>query len=186
MPRMSHQDARDVLYEAYAVREQPIETLAEVQCVQAISLLECQYGNAFGGSNNWGCIQCGQKPPCPPSCVEHGDSHADGSKYQACFRVYPTPLAGALDLLHELYRRPGVPEALRSGDTLAVAEAMRASGYFEAPAKKYALGIETRAKEIAGALHEPWNVQVPSRRWGVAALIAAGAGAVAVAARRAA
>ncbi|MEQ9323035.1 MAG: hypothetical protein RIF41_27965, partial [Polyangiaceae bacterium] len=81
--------------------------------------------------------------------------HADGTGYRGCFRTYVSHVAGAAALLHELYRRAGVPEALRAGDATRLAERMRQTGYFEAPASKYAFAIEAHAAEIASSLGEP-------------------------------
>ena len=57
--------------------------------------------------------------------------------------------------MRELYRRDGVPEALKSGSATGIATAMRATGYFEAPVKRYAKGILGNAKSIAASLGEP-------------------------------
>ena len=153
---MTDSEARAVLLQAFAARGIS-PSLAELQGVGAIGRFEGRYGSGFGpGVNNWGAIQCQQRPPCDPTkCVEHIDTHADGSTYGACFRRYPTPVDGAADLIRELYRRPGVPEAMRAGDASAVARAMRATGYFEAPESQYALGIEKNAESIAASMGEP-------------------------------
>lgn len=162
---MSDAEARAVLQQAFAARGLPPPSLSELQGVGAIGRFEGRYGSAFGGANNWGAVQCVGKPPCDPAkCVEAGDSHADGSKYRACFRKYPTPVDGAADLIRELYRRPGVPEAMRAGDATAVARAMRAARYFEAPESQYAKGIELNAAAIAQSIGEP----VAMKRGGVA------------------
>lgn len=157
--------ARAVLLEAFE-RQNLRPNAAALQAVQAIGRFEGNYGIAFGGANNWGAIQCGAAPPCPPDCVELTDTHADGSKYQWCYRIYPTRVDGAADLIRELYRRPGVPEALASGDALAVATAMRESHYFEATAANYALAIERNAETIATNLEEPWIVKRGGRYGG--------------------
>ncbi len=60
--------------------------------------------------------------------------------------------------MRELYRRDGVPEALKSGSATGIATAMRATGYFEAPVKRYAKGILGNAKSIAASLGEPQHV----------------------------
>lgn len=152
---LSHAEARSVLLAAFAANGMAAPTLSELQGVGGIGNLEGLYGSAFGGANNWGAIQCGHGPPCHANCVEVGDTHADGSGYQWCYRRYPTPTAGASDLVRELYRRELVPESLRAGDAQATAKHMRATGYFEAPADKYARGIAQRAEQIASALGEP-------------------------------
>ncbi|MEZ4447568.1 MAG: hypothetical protein R3B72_51305 [Polyangiaceae bacterium] len=168
MARMSDAEARTVLEAAFAMRQRPHPTLGELQGVGAIARFEGGYGGAWTGagadSHNWGAIQCSHQAPCSPGCFEHGDSHADGSGYRGCFRIYASHVAGAAALLHELYRRAGVPEALVAGDAAAVADRMRASGYFEAPSSAYASAIERHAAEIASSLGEP----VAIRRGGVA------------------
>ena len=132
-------------------------TLAELQTAQAIGRFEGRYGDWIA-VNNWGAIQCAARAtddtPCPAGCVEHGDSNAEGVKYRGCFRVYATPVEGAAALLHQLYRREGVPEAMRAGNATATADAMRATRYFEAPAAKYAKAIADVAASIATSLGE--------------------------------
>ena len=125
-----------------------------------IGRFEGNYGLAFGNANNWGAIQCSSPPPCPPTCVELTDTHADGSTYQWCYRRYPTSVDGAADLVRELYRRDGVPEALASGDAARIANRMRASRYFEAPEARYAKAIATNATTIATNLGEPLVVAI--------------------------
>jgi hypothetical protein len=176
--------ARGVLRAAYVARGLPTPTRAELQASQAVARFEGGYGLGWPSSvqpppHNWGAIQCGHTAPCGAGCFEHGDSHADGSSYRGCFRRYPTPVDGAADLLRELYRRPGVPEAMRAGDPAAIARAMRVSGYFEAPASRYADAIDRNAQAVASSLGEPLAVGVsaPSSRgsgpawwaWGAAA-----------------
>jgi len=159
MTRKSDTEARSILEQAFALRGMPAVSLAELQTAQAIARFEGGYGDGWVGegvgSHNWGAIQCGHYAPCEPGCFQNGDSHADGAKYQGCFRIYPDDLAGAGALLHQLYRRQGVPEAMAAGDATAVAEAMRATGYFEAPATRYATAIETHAGELSASLGEP-------------------------------
>lgn len=149
---LSHSQARDVLELAFEARG--IKPSArELQAVQAIAHLESFYGSK---ANNWGSIQSNQSPPCGPNAIELTDTHADGTPYQWCYRAYPTPQAGAEDLLAQLYRRKGVPQALKDGTGLEVAQAMRATGYFEAPADRYGKGITDRARLISEALKEPF------------------------------
>lgn len=162
MARVSDQDARAVLLGAYALRgESP--SLAELQTAQAVARFEGGYGGGWTGSgvgsNNWGAIQCGHRAPCGEGCFEYGDSDAAGVGYRGCFRRYDTPEEGAAALLHQLYRREGVPAAMRAGDATATATRMRATGYFEAPASRYALAIEQNAADIADALGEPLRVR---------------------------
>ncbi len=156
---MSEAEARAVLRAAFAAEGIGSPVLAELQAVGAVGRFEGNYGAAFGGANNWGAIQANHGPPCDGvTCVEVGDTHADGSGYRWCYRKYSSPEAGARDLVRTLYKRSGVPEAARAGDSTAMANAMRASGYFEAPADKYAAGIARNAAAIASGLAEPLMV----------------------------
>ncbi len=162
MARMPDSQARAVLREAFALRS-IAPTLSELQGVQAVTRFEGGYGGGWKGagvgSNNWGAVQCGHYAPCAAGCFEYGDTHADGKKYRGCFRIYASPAEGAADVVRELYRRDGVPEGLRAGDATRIAERMRATGYFEAPADRYAKAIETHAAEIAGNLGETLRVR---------------------------
>jgi hypothetical protein len=149
---LSHAEARDVLSRAFAAREiKP--SRHELQAVQAIGHLESSYGST---ANNWGSVQVGHGPPCGDDSVELTDTHEDGTPYQWCYRAYSTPQAGAEGLIKELYRRKGVPDALRTGSGREIARAMRATGYFEAPAELYGKGIEARGLLISKALSEPF------------------------------
>lgn len=157
--KLGDDEARAIVAAAFASRGMPLATLPELQAVQAIGRFEGGYGRGWkaqgAGSHNWGAIQCGHYAPCGPGCFPYGDSHADGEKYQGCFRIYADDVAGCADLVRELYRRSGVPEAMRAGDATMIAERMRATGYFEAPADQYAGAIENHARAIAAALDEP-------------------------------
>jgi hypothetical protein len=152
---LSDAEARKVILQAFELRGLPTPQLSELQGVGAIGRLEGGYGSALGGINNWGMVQCRHRAPCQPGCAEATDTSAAGVKYQGCFRVYDSPIAGAADMLREIYRRPGTPEAMRAGDATAVAATMRAGGYFEAPAAFYAKGIASNASHIAKRLGEP-------------------------------
>lgn len=153
---MSDGQAREVVRAAFAKRGLDSPRLSELQGVQAIGRFEGRYGS-WKAANNWGAVQCG-RPPCPGDCFEHGDTDAEGVPYSACFRIYPSPVAGAADLVRELYRRAGVPEAMRAGNADLIAHHMRKTGYFEAPEKLYAKAIASNAKQIALNNNEPLQV----------------------------
>jgi hypothetical protein len=134
-------------------------TRVEVQAVQSVARFEGGYGHNWTapgiGSNNWGAVQCLRSAPCPEGCFQSTDSDDRGANFQACFRIYETAVEGAADLVMELYRRDQVPEALRTGDTRAIAHRMKAAGYFTAPVEAYARAMEMNAKDLAEALGEP-------------------------------
>lgn len=150
---LSHSEARTVLRAAFASRGLD-PSPRELQAVQAVGSLESYYGKRY--RNNWGNIQCGRKFPCPEGCVEGGDLDAQGVPYEVCFRVYDTPEEGAAALVQTLYKRPGVPEALKYGSAQEIADAMRATGYYEAPATQYGAGLASRAKALATELGEDY------------------------------
>lgn len=179
-------EARPILLVAYATQGLPEPTMEELQVAQAVARFDGKYGLGWRGveppPHNWGAIQCGHKAPCGEGCFEYGDRHGDGQRYRACFRRYPNRVSGAADLLHQLYRRPGVPEAMRRGDVLATAKAMKASRYFEADAEAYALQLKRHAAQLAAALDEPdlttmGSPATSARRWWPWVLVAAAAAA---------
>lgn len=153
---MGDGEAREVVRAAFAKRGMDSPRLSELQGVQAIGRFEGRYGS-WKAANNWGAVQCGA-PPCPGDCFEHGDTDAEGVSYAACFRIYASPVDGAADLVRELYRREGVPEAMELGNADLIAHHMRATGYFEAPEKLYAKAIASNAKQIALNNGEPLRV----------------------------
>lgn len=123
-------EAREVLLAVWdSVTDLP-KTPFALQAVQAQARLETQYGRGWkakpgvpgseqmANSNNWGSVQCTQTGyPCQPGCAPYGDSHQDGTKYEQCFKVYPTPEAGAADFLrHMTVVRPDTKAALAAGE----------------------------------------------------------------------
>lgn len=128
-----------------------------LQAVQAIARHESGpgYGDGMGNANNWGSIHCASGPPCGENCIEHTDTDSSGAPYTTCFRRYATAEEGAADLLRELLRRPPVRAVLASGNAGAIAGAMRATKYFEAPTEVYTAAIARNARAIASALGEP-------------------------------
>lgn len=150
---LTQSEARETLRAAFAALGlSPSEH--ELQAVQAIGLLESNYGEKY--ANNWGNIQCGRKTPCPAGCVPGGDKDAEGKPYKVCFHVYDSPVEGAVALVKTLYKRPGVVEALKMGSARDIADEMRASGYYEAPASLYSAGLKSRGKKIASSLDEAY------------------------------
>lgn len=145
--------------------------LAELQIAAANAKLESSCGKASytnrqtgekASINNWGAVQAGS-PPCGPGGFEATDTRADGTPYQWCYARYPTPEAGAAEMIRQMtVRRPTSWEHMRRGDIDAWAAAMRerdpATGvglYFEQSVEGRASGIESRVRAIAAAFGEP-------------------------------
>lgn len=172
-----HEWARGVIQRAFptVMGRQPTES--EIQAVQAVAHLESSYGSGWKGagrgSNNWGAIQCGSSCKvngrCDPSVsFEHRDStpQPDGTNkwYVTCFKKYPTPEAGAADLIKTLFlserksvkgtdktktRGELLQEAVARGDLRAFSEAMYDTVYYEGTGKDK----ETRVSRHMGALN---------------------------------
>ena len=150
-------------------------TAAERQAIMAIGRFERMYGLAKKpaagiGQNNWGGIQCASRGPCGPDCYPGGDKDAAGQGYDACFKRFATPEAGAKELIRQVTtRRPWVWDALRSGDLSLVAERMGKGGtvdgkwvgvYHESNPATYAGGLWRHANELAKALNENLAVRM--------------------------
>jgi hypothetical protein len=175
--------ARIILERAFAAEFGRHATLSEMQALQAIGRQESNYGKAWEksgahnpdgkavGSNNWGGVQkrpvsgvvsTGNYPDNPPDCggdgFQHLDHNAKGQPYWGCYRRYPTPEAGAQDLVKQVYVSHGrqkVLEAAATGDVVAFSSALRASGYFELALDKHIAATERSVAAIAKALNEP-------------------------------
>jgi hypothetical protein len=95
-------------------------------------------------SNNWGAVQYFGDGD---DWFAYTDSHSDGEKYAARFRVYPTPEAGLLDAARTILK-PNVRAALASGSGSAAVAAMKANRYFELTLPLY----QTAAARNYGAI----------------------------------
>ncbi len=159
---ISHRDARILLCEGYrkCFGHEPARAVA--QLVQAVAILETNYGQGWGhglstagsGSNNWGAITAGRE--WTGDTFEHKDSRPkdDGTNewYVTKFRVYPTPADGAKDLIRIVFlaepkgyrpRHATVLPAALGGDPHAFSAAMYDTGYYRGFGK-------TRDERIAG------------------------------------
>jgi hypothetical protein len=167
---LSHSRAREVLEAAFRNIFKRSGELPELQYAQAVSLGEGgQYGtgcykNIPAGTencstNNWGALQCGSKPPCPTGCIEATDSQKGtaSTQYQACFRTFATPEAGAEAFLRRLYGGSGssVLSLARQGRYEDAVHAQRATGYFTLDADRYWEAVDGNVDRVAAALHEP-------------------------------
>jgi hypothetical protein len=160
-------------------------TPAERQIVMAVSDLESNYGKGWGGkmnshwltgkssggrgSHNWGAIQTRSKE----NSFRHQDSSIQG-KYVTNFKIYPDDIAGAADVIKNLFKANGkqrIPDpknsnraigpsvngpgraeliqaAAQTGDIDAFSRAMWFTNYFEGTAPNYEDRIRAHAKRI--------------------------------------
>ena len=160
---ISDTQARQLLLQAWpTVLPGVTPNLAALQAVQSVGRAEAGYGNAWPGTNNWGAIQRGRPDAagnCPAGTVAHGDTHANGAGYLACFATYPSPLAGAQALIRAVFKIRGrdqtvLPAAL-SGDQIAFDTALHDSAYYELGLQGHIESTTKNVAELAAALNEP-------------------------------
>lgn len=185
-----HRWARGVLERAWQdVFPGDDPSLEELQSIQALAAHDGQYGRGWPNKispvsglmtsmqncNNWGAIQCKCKAvdgQCCEGCGYWYDSTptAQGQRYfEQCFRCYPTPEAGAADVIRFLAQGyPAAMEALPTGNLDEIAWQMRLGNYFHGftpdkreAARQYAEAMRKQAEAIAEALDEP---QVADRK----------------------
>jgi len=154
-------------------------TPAERQIVMAVSDLESNYGKGWkegqgSGSHNWGAVQTKNKE----NSFIHQDSSAQG-KYKTNFKAYPDDIAGAADVVRNLFKANGkqrmpdpnnanramgasingpgrselIKAATQAGDTNAFSRAMWYTSYFEGTATDFAERIRVHANAIQNAVN---------------------------------
>lgn len=117
-----------------------------------------QWWNGEGvGSHNWGAITCrrGPRGECLGECFHHDDHDAKGRVVHSCFRRYASDVDGARDLIRTMVtlRKP-VAEVIDTGDALAIAKAMHATGYFVSTPEAYARAMMGHAQAMVKELGE--------------------------------
>jgi len=175
---MSHTEARRVVLGALRLLYPGAGDAPPLfaQAVQSIGLFEGSYGEpgkpaSWSGSNNWGAVHSSDKPPCVPGrsfLFEDANNTGDSNKTPQCFKIYPTPEAGAADMARNLLRTEAERVAFASGDADRMALAMYDAGYFlgfnrdpdlavrrQKNAAAYAAGIARAAERIAAGTGEP-------------------------------
>lgn len=169
----SHAQAREWAHDGFVLQFQREPTLAEVQFVQAIALLESGYGQGWKndgvGSWNMGAVQAG-RPPCnPETSFSYTDTHpnSDGTStpYTICFRKYPGPVEGMADVARILYKQMSIiPSSIR-----AVSTQMYEKHYYEgfgatkeARINNHVKALTAGLEKITTALGEP----IPSAEGG--------------------
>lgn len=138
-------------------------TSREMLFLLAVSLTETGHGTTWKGdgigSNNMGAIQA-KLPPCDPAKhFEYTDSRpqSDGTSktYKVCFKRYPNPSAGFVDLVKVLYKqRPSVLAAANSGEVWAVSTAMYDTKYYEGWGATKETRITNHAKAIRSGIKQ--------------------------------
>ncbi len=170
-----HRWAAGIVNQAFKQVMGRFPTPAERQIVMAVSDLESNYGKGWKegtgkGSHNWGAVQTANKKDPQFS---HQDSSAKG-KYITGFKAYPDDIAGAADVVRNLFKANGkqrkpdpnnayratgatingpgrselIREAIQSGDTNAFSRAMWYTSYFEGTAPVFAERIKVHANAI--------------------------------------
>ena len=125
--------ARDVLSQAWQDVTGKRPTWRALRLALSQSRFEGSWG-AWHGWNNWGAVQTRFKPPCPAGTAQATDSYPTSNgqvKYEVCFRVYPTPLLGAVDFVKHIKKyRPLASAAIESGDVHKYAVALYKDRYY--------------------------------------------------------
>lgn len=135
----------------------PTLTPAENLAVRCISWHESNYGGGWKppgvGSNNWGAIT--KRMPCDESTgFMYQDSKPDGNggviTYRTCFRRYPTPEAGALDVI-KVALKPNVRALIATKGLRGCAEGMFANHYYTGVASTPEANIAAYTKALENA-----------------------------------
>lgn len=146
---MNHPTARQVIVEAFRLEKGRDPVAWEAQVVQVVSWLETNYGAGWQKpvkdgiadpealtSNNWGAIQYGPPPPTPGKSFGTKDTHRDGTPYTYTYRIYPSPVEGARDVVRTLERLKVLGLARAPNCTQwVIAQNMIRSGYAEGSGK---------------------------------------------------
>ena len=132
-----HRNARPIMAQAFKNVMGRDASPIELQYAQAVAWLETSYGNgwkgAMVGSNNWGAVQCSGAAQSGAGCIAYEDSYPDGTKYKVSFKSYPSPTAGAEDVVrHVFVQRPKTGSVLSSSKPSAfrASYAMRREKYY--------------------------------------------------------
>jgi hypothetical protein len=168
----SHAEARYLIVQAYRtlIRGEPTELVAEL--AQAVGWLETHYGAAWkapgDGSCNWGAVQdkypiCRtSRRPGQPWAPEHTcfayvdtkpQSNGTSTPYAVCFRRETDHVAGALELVRQVYgKRATVLGAALRGDAKGFSAALHATRYYEGWGATVPERIQHHADAVAGSL----------------------------------
>lgn len=155
LPPLDDSAAADVARAAWAAQFGPgtEPTPTELLSVLAVARHETAFGRIgqFGrnDSHNWGAIVCARGHADPSHCFVGGMQ----GKGAVNWRLYPSDLEGARDMIRELHRRPAVRVAMVLGEPYALAEAMRQSSYFIADSSApYGAALDRHMRELRASL----------------------------------
>ncbi len=159
---ISHRDARIMICEGYRRIYGAEPTRSVAQCVQAVGILETNYGQGWSpkvpgavGSFNMGAITAGRE--WTGETFEHRDSYPDATGkniwYSTKFRRYPSAQDGMTDLVRIVYaKRPSVLAAAKLGDAYAFSAAMYDTTYYKGFGKTRAERIDNHHRAVSGAI----------------------------------
>ena len=163
--RVSHVDAAPIVVEAWRRVHGRAPTRDELVMMMAVASLESNYGRASGqhatwasqGLYTWANAEIHRKPEaqCPAGVGPRGERWVPGSDAgnARCFRVWPSDVAAAIDLVELLTKRHWPVVAAMGQGPEAVAQAMKKPpAYYEADVAIYARGLRARHDEIRRAL----------------------------------
>ncbi len=167
MTRVSHvkltrRDERILLCEGFRAVYGVEPSRAQAQLVHATGMLETNCGAGWSPkivgadeSNNWGAITAGQY--WVGETFEHKDTYPDehgvNHPYVTKFRKYPTPAAGAKDLVCVVYlSRPSVLKAARDRDVYRFSAEMYDTIYYKGFGKTREERIGNHHKAVMGCL----------------------------------
>lgn len=130
VPIIYRSDARAIISRQFYRLTHRWPNSHELELIQLTAWVETQYGMGWGvgngagaGSNNWGAITA----PCGPMAFRSLDHDHNGNTIQACFAIYPTPTAGARELVKWFLRRPEILAAESLEEAVAL---MYDAGFF--------------------------------------------------------
>jgi hypothetical protein len=136
---ITHIRARAIVEDAFRSALGRNGTRTELLLAQAWGSVESSYGEGWRGagegSHNWGAIQA--RADWKGATFVTRDTHpkSDGSNepYEYAYRAYPTPEAGAADLMRVLFTGRHSPclEFATAGDLKGFATSLYRTGYYE-------------------------------------------------------
>jgi hypothetical protein len=141
---------------AYGIARSAAPSMPENQrqYVLTVARGEGYYGKGWkgagAGSNNWGAVQ----GTGSAGSFQHGDTHADGSKYTTHFKAYRTPEEGFLDMAKYVLK-PNVVAALNRGHLRDAVYAQHDNHYFELAPEKYFAAVSANYAKITSAVGWP-------------------------------